>query len=125
MSDEIKRGGLTGPYGRVVAIIGGEKIPAVEFDTATIGRTGHIDLETGYMVLDPEVPADYALVTITYFKPGGKWYMTEEEKWYRDPEHYSKWQKFDDVPRCKDMIAVCIDTPLGFPHIRQPGVHRG
>lgn len=106
-------------------------------DTAPIGRTGHIDLETGYLVLDPVkeddgvelkgmiLYADYALVTITYFKLGGKFYMTEREKWFKDPEHYSKWERFDDVPCFKEFIAVCIDTPLGFPHIRQPGVHRG
>jgi hypothetical protein len=74
---------------------------------------------------DVTVTADYAIVTITYFKDTGKYYTEEKEKWYRDPTHYSKWKKFDDVPRIKDMLAVCIDTPLGFPHIRQPGVSRG
>ncbi len=58
-------------------------------------------------------------VTVHYFKPSGKWYCDDEDvEWPAAMTHYSGWASFDDIVRLKDMVAVCIDTPLGFPHMR-------
>lgn len=59
-------------------------------------------------------------VTITYFKPSGKYYTEEETDWPVDPAHWTKWKPFEDVVRIKNMIAVCIDAPHGFPQMHVP-----
>ena len=60
-------------------------------------------------------------VTIHYFKPSGKWYCDDEGvEWPRDPDHYSGWVPFDRIARLKDMFAVCMENPLGFPQFARP-----
>lgn len=55
-------------------------------------------------------------VEIVYFKPSGKYYTTDEEvPWPRDPSHYTGWAPFSSLHRIRDMFAVCMETPLGFP----------
>ena len=64
---------------------------------------------------------DAARVTIHYFKPGsGKWNTDREIEWPRDPEHYTRWRSFEKVTRLPDLVAVCIDTPLGYPVLGYP-----
>lgn len=63
-------------------------------------------------------PADGpVLVTIHYFKPGSGKHYTEDEDvlWFPDASHYNKWQPFSSLVRLRDMFAVCMATPLGFP----------
>ncbi len=61
-------------------------------------------------------------VNITYFKPrSGKYYITDENvEWPKDPEHYSGFIPFSSLVRIKDMIAVCMENPLGFPQMHVP-----
>ena len=84
------------------------KSAAAESSTPTIRRA---DGER----LDPE--GGPCLVTIHYFKPlSGKWMYTDEDvEWAPDPTHYTKWRDFRELQRLKDMTAVCILSPLGFP----------
>lgn len=62
------------------------------------------------------------LVEIVYFKPGSGKYYTEDKEvsWPRDPSHYTGWATFTSLHRIKDMFAVCLETPLGFPHASPP-----
>lgn len=62
-------------------------------------------------------------VTIHYFKPdSGKWYCDDEDvEWPADPNHYTGFKPFAEIVRMKDMFAVCLETPLGFPHARPAG----
>lgn len=57
------------------------------------------------------------LVSIHYFKPtSGKWYCEDEDvEWKPDPNHFTGWQNFRELHRLKDMMAVCLVNPLGFP----------
>lgn len=57
------------------------------------------------------------LVSIHYFKPTtGKWYCEDESvEWKPDATHFDGWQPFSQLHRLKDMTAVCLLTPLGFP----------
>jgi hypothetical protein len=59
-------------------------------------------------------------VRITYFKPTGKYYTTEDAEWEEDPAHYSGWKPFIAVVRMQNMIAVCLDSPLGYPVCHNP-----
>lgn len=60
-------------------------------------------------------------VSITYFKLTGKYYTTDENvEWPPDTSHYSGWAPFKTLVRIKDMVAVCMETPLGFPHMYSP-----
>lgn len=73
---------------------------------------------------DGKVATDPTRVTIHYFKPSGKWYCDDENvEWPRDPEHYSGWQPIAQLARLKDMIAVCLESPLGFPQMALPLTH--
>lgn len=58
-------------------------------------------------------------VKITYFKASsGKYYLEDERvEWKADPNHYTGWRDFSEVVRLHDMIAVCMNTPLGFPQM--------
>ena len=57
------------------------------------------------------------LVRIDYFKPqSGKWYTEDQDVlWSPDAEHYTRWQPFSTLVRLKEMWAVCMATPLGYP----------
>lgn len=60
-------------------------------------------------------------VLVQFFKPYGKWYTSETIEWQADPGHHTKWKPFDTVlpkDRLLGMVAVCIDSPLGFPVMR-------
>jgi hypothetical protein len=60
-------------------------------------------------------------VKISYFKPSGKWHADDDDaEWPRDPKHYTGWAPFEDVVCLKDMFAVCMETPLGFPQLCYP-----
>lgn len=68
-----------------------------------------------------EVSTSPVLVEITYFKRSGKYYCTDEGvEWPRDPNHYSGWAPFSSLHRIKEMYAVCMEGPLGFPHFSHP-----
>lgn len=56
-------------------------------------------------------------VSIHYFKPtSGKWYCDDENvEWRPDAGNYTGWQDFRELHRLKDMTAVCLVSPLGFP----------
>lgn len=59
--------------------------------------------------------------TVTYFKPSGKFYTEDKDvQWLADPDDCEKWQRFEDVVRIKDMIAVCFDSPHGYPQMYVP-----
>lgn len=61
-------------------------------------------------------------VSITYFKPSGKYYTTDENVyWPEDKSHYTGWAPFRQLHRIKGMIAVCMgENPLGFPQLSPP-----
>jgi hypothetical protein len=60
-------------------------------------------------------------VVITYFKPSGKYYCQDEDaEWPEDPTHFTKWAPFEAVARIKGMIAVCMESPLGYPQFVYP-----
>lgn len=59
-------------------------------------------------------------VLITYFKPSGKYYTEEEVEWPTDSSHWTEWKAFEDVARIKNMIAVCMVAPHGFPQMHVP-----
>jgi hypothetical protein len=59
-------------------------------------------------------------VTITYFKKSGKYYTTEEAMWPSDDKHYTGWAPFEEVVRLRDMYAVCMESPMGFPVFCHP-----
>ena len=60
-------------------------------------------------------------VTITYFKSSGKYYTEDDDvEWPEDPTHYNGWKPFKDLVRIRSMIAVCMDTPMGFPIVQPP-----
>ncbi len=68
------------------------------------------------------------IVTITYFKPSGKYYCEDENvEWPEDAEHHDGWAPFARVVRIKSMIAVCFDSPMGFPqmHVPSPPISEG
>lgn len=67
------------------------------------------------------------LVTIHYFKPtSGKWYCDDENVvWAPDPSHYTGWQDFRALHRLRNMTAVCIVTPLGFPQSSPGDLSKG
>ncbi len=59
-----------------------------------------------------------ARVAIDYFKPSGKWYTRDANvEWPRDATHHSGWLPFAKLARIKSMVAVCLDSPLGFPQM--------
>lgn len=61
------------------------------------------------------------VVTITYFKTSGKYYTEDEAvEWRRDVNHFTGWQDFSAVVRLRDMFAVCMETPLGYPTFHYP-----
>lgn len=58
------------------------------------------------------------IVTIHYFKSSGKWYCSDEDvEWPSDADHYTKWAPFESVVRLKDMVAICMETPMGYPQM--------
>jgi hypothetical protein len=60
-------------------------------------------------------------VTITYFKPSGKYYTEDENvEWSPDATHYTGWAPFERVVRIKAMFAVCFNAPHGFPQMYVP-----
>jgi hypothetical protein len=60
-------------------------------------------------------------VVIQYFKMSGKWYTDDEDvEWPEDKNHYTGWKPFEDVVRLKDMFAVCMESPLGYPQFCWP-----
>lgn len=80
------------------------------------------DMVSFVLETDKHDPKDGpVLVTISYFKPSGKWYTTDEDVlWGPDPNHYDGWKDFRQIVRLKDMFAVCMQTPLGFPQSCPP-----
>lgn len=69
-----------------------------------------------------EVTPHPFLVTITYFKPSGKYYCEDEDvTWPEDETHFTKWTPFEALVRVRDMFAVCMETPLGYPQFAYPG----
>jgi hypothetical protein len=61
-------------------------------------------------------------VEVLYFKPSGKYYTTDlGVVWPRDASHYSGWAPFEKVARrIVGMVALCIESPLGFPQMHVP-----
>ncbi len=54
---------------------------------------------------------------VTYFKASGKYYTSEKTPWPRDPTHHSGWVPFASLHRLRDMTAVCLETPVGYPQM--------
>ena len=68
-----------------------------------------------------QAPGDPARVTITYFKPSGKYYCEDEDvEWPRCASHYTGWAPFESLHRIESMYAVCMVTPLGYPQFSKP-----
>ncbi len=61
--------------------------------------------------------------TIEYFKQSGLWIDTKQVDWPLDAEHYTGYVPFDSLIQeyYEDLIAVCIETPFGFPMMYIPG----
>lgn len=67
-------------------------------------------------------PKDGAvLVSVHYFKASGKWYTEDRNaEWLPDASDYTGWAPFASVVRIKNMFAVCLETPLGYPKFYRP-----
>ncbi len=52
---------------------------------------------------------------ICYFKASGKYYTTDIVEWPTDAPDHSGYNPISSLHRIKDMHAVCMDAPQGFP----------
>ncbi len=52
---------------------------------------------------------------ICYFKASGKYYTTDVVEWSTDAPDHSGYNPISSFHRIKDMHAVCMDAPHGFP----------
>jgi hypothetical protein len=57
---------------------------------------------------------------IVYFKPSGKYYTDEKVTWPKDAPDHSGWNPLSTFHRIKEMYAVCMDAPHGFPQFSPP-----
>ena len=57
---------------------------------------------------------------IVYFKASGKYYTSEKVEWPKDAPDHSGWNPLSTFHRIKEMYAVCMDTPHGFPQFSPP-----
>jgi len=59
--------------------------------------------------------------TITYFKPSGKYYCEDTGVvWPTDKPDHSGFNPLHTFQRIRDMYAVCMDAPHGFPQFSKP-----
>lgn len=84
------------------------------------------EYENKYQVVPSEREAvlEKQLVTITYFKPSGKYYCEDENvEWCKrlvPNSNDERWDPFEKIVRIKYMFAVCMENPLGFPQMWVP-----